>query len=78
VAKLCDRMVELHRANQEYHALADLLNDADVNWAGALIPMHATFLGSPRDAQSAPALYLRDAVRRGFYSASKIPPALKH
>jgi hypothetical protein len=72
VADLCQKIVDTHRANVSFYELVDSLNDDSVLWT-TMVPMHANFLGYSKDKYSAPACYVRSAIKGGFFPASSLP-----
>ena len=76
VRNICLALIEAHKANVAYRALADQLNARDVMWCGDLFPMHPGMLGDARDSHSRLAFYLREAVEHGMFDAADIPPEL--
>lgn len=76
VADICERMVELHAAADAYCGFADSLNADGVAWS-KLWAMQPQFIGAPNDRQGRLSLYLREAVKFGFWHPEQIPEKLK-
>lgn len=77
VVAQCDAFVAAHPANKEQQEIIDSLEADGVLIGGLNYMSPFAIMGDYRDPYSHVALYLREAVAKGFYPASKLPPEFK-
>lgn len=77
VARICERLLDLHAAMREYQAFVDEMNGKGIAWS-TLWPMPVMFIkdhgpGSGSDLHR----YLQEAVEHGFISGRDVPEELR-